>query len=266
MKITVITPNFNGGRHLEACLRSVRAQRAEGVELEHIVLDGGSRDDSHTILERHRAEIDRLIIEPDRGPADAINKGFRLATGELVGWINADDVLAPGALARVIDTARRRPKAAFYFGRCRIIDEEDREIRRGITRFKEAFFPISSRFVFQCINYISQPATVFRRSAVEAAGPLRDDLKAAFDYEFFLRLWRQGGAVRVPGPPLADFRWHATSISGQHFARQFREEYEAARADAGRFAPQTLIHLFVRWGIVGCYTWMTRAQRAGRAR
>lgn len=261
MKISIITPNYNGGRHLEACVRSIHQQRADGVEVEHLVLDGGSRDDSHAILERYREGINRLVIAPDRGPADAINKGFRLATGDLVGWLNSDDVLSPGALARVVQTARRRPDAALYFGRCRIIDEEDREIRRGITRFKEAFYPISCRFVFQCINYISQPATIFRRSAVEAAGPLRVDLKAAFDYEFFLRLWRQGGAARVPGPPLADFRWHAASISGRHFARQFQEEYEAARADAGRFAPQTLIHLGVRWGIVACYTWMTRMPR-----
>lgn len=266
MKISIVTPNFNGGRHLDACLKSLHAQRADGIELEHIVVDGGSRDDSHAIIERRRAQLARVLIEPDRGPADAINKGLRLASGELVGWLNADDLLYPGALARAAETARRRPDAALYFGRCRIIDEDDREIRRGITRFKEAFFPISSRFVFQCINYISQPATLFRRTAVEAAGPLREDLKAAFDYEFFLRLWRQGGAARVPGEPLAAFRWHAASISGQHFARQFREEYEAARADAGRFSPQTLIHLGVRWGIVGCYTLMTRAHRAGRAR
>jgi glycosyltransferase involved in cell wall biosynthesis len=265
MKISIVTPNFNGGRHLDACLRSVHIQRAPGIDIEHIVIDGGSRDESHAILDQWRAHLARVVIEPDRGPADAINKGLRLASGELVGWLNADDYLLPGALTRFVETASRRPNAALYFGRCLIVDEQDREIRRGITRFKEAFFPISSRFVFQCINYISQPATLFRRAAIEAAGPLREELKAAFDYEFFLRLWRQGGAVCVPGGPLAAFRWHAASISGQQFARQFREEYEAARADAGRFAPQTLIHLGVRWGIVGCYTWMTRAHRAERA-
>lgn len=263
LKISLITPNWNGARYLEACLQSVHAQRADGVELEHIVVDGGSRDASLEIIGRHRAGIDQLLVEPDRGPADAINKGLRLATGAWVGWLNADDVLCPGALARAVDTALRHPRAALLFGRCRIIDEDDREIRKGITRFKECFFPISSRFTFQCINYISQPATLFRRDAVVAAGPLREDLKAAFDYEFFLRLLRQGGAVRVPGGPLAAFRWHASSISGQHFARQFKEEYDAACADAGRFSPQALLHLGVRWGIVASYSLMTRKPRAG---
>lgn len=258
VKVSLITPNWNGGRYLDACLRSIHAQRAAGVDLEHIVVDGGSTDDSLAIIQRYRDGIDHLIVERDRGPADAINKGFQRATGEWVGWLNADDVLYPGALARVAEAAGRHPNAAFLFGRCRIVDDADLEIRRGITRFKECFFPISSRFTFQCINYISQPATMFRRSAVEAAGLLREDMKAAFDYEFFLRLWRQGGAVCLPGEPWAAFRWHSASISGQHFARQFEEEYIAARADAGRFALQTLIHFGVRWGIVGCYTLMTR--------
>lgn len=261
VKVSLITPNWNGGRYLDACLRSIHAQREAGVELEHIVVDGGSTDNSLEIIERHRAGIDHLIVERDRGPADAINKGFRVATGELVGWLNADDLIYPGAMSAYIKTAREYPRAAFYFARCRIVDDNDAEIRTGITRFKEAFFPFSSRFTFQCINYISQPATIFRRSAVEAAGLLREDLKAAFDYEFFLRLWRQGGAVRVRGEPLSAFRWHPASISGQHFARQFKEEYEAARADAGRFSLQTLIHLGVRWGIVGSYTLMTRQHR-----
>lgn len=265
MKVSLITPNWNGARYLDACLRSVHAQRDAGVNLEHIVVDGGSSDDSLAIIERHRAGIDHLIVERDRGPADAINKGFRLATGELVGWLNADDVMYPTTLSRYVAAANNHPDASFYFGRCRIINDQDEEIRTGITRFKESFFPFSSRFTFQCINYISQPATMFRRSAVEAAGLLREDMKAAFDYEFFLRLWRQGGAVQVRGEPLAAFRWHAASISGQHFARQFKEEYEAARADAGRFSLQTLIHLGVRWGIVGSYTLMTRRHRKGDA-
>ncbi|MCS6770481.1 MAG: glycosyltransferase [Kiritimatiellae bacterium] len=261
MKISVITPNFNGARHLEECLRSVHAQRQSGVQVEHIVVDGGSTDGSLAVIEKYKDGIDHLIVEPDKGPADAINKGFRAASGDWVAWLNADDAYSPGALVRVAEAARKHHDAAFLFGRCRIVDEQGAEIRRGITRFKELFFPISSRFVFQCINYISQPASFFRRSAVEAAGPLRLDLKAAFDYEFLLRLWRVGAAARIPGPPLADFRWHAASISGQHFVRQFREEFEAARADAGRFAPQTAIHWFVRWGIVGCYTCMAAARR-----
>ena len=145
------------------------------------------------------------------------------------------------------------------------MDESGAEIRAGITRFKESFFPVSCRPVIQCINYVSQPAMWFRRTAWQRVGGLRADLHAAWDYEFLLRLWRQGGAVRVPGLPLSDFRWHPGSISGQGFERQFREEWEAARDDAGCCAPQTMLHAIVRWGIVRAYRAMARRRiAAGR--
>ncbi|HMP98042.1 MAG TPA: glycosyltransferase family 2 protein, partial [Kiritimatiellia bacterium] len=206
--ITVITPNWNGERFLERTLESIREQRNRGVALEYIVVDGGSTDRSREILAAYRDAIDVLIVEPDQGPASAINKGLRRANGDVVAWLNADDVYAPDALTRVVAACAAFPERALGFGRCRIIDEEDREIRRGITRFKEAFFPFSSRFTIQCINYISQPAMFFRREAMLRVGGLREDLKAAWDYEYILRLWRCGGGFVIPGPPLADFRWH----------------------------------------------------------
>jgi glycosyltransferase involved in cell wall biosynthesis len=261
MKFTIITPNRNGERYLETAIRSVLSQRDTGIEVEYIVADGASTDRSLAILERYRDQIDWITSEPDNGPASAINKGLRRATGDVVAWLNADDMYYPGALQRVARALESRPDAALGFGRCRIVDEENQEIRRGITRFKEAFFPISTRFTIQCINYVSQPAMFFRRTAMERTGLLREDLKAAWDYEFLLRLWRQGGATRIAGSPLAAFRWHASSISGTQFRRQFKEEYEAAAADAGRFAPQTLLHRGVRAGIVGIYSWMDRRRR-----
>lgn len=265
MKISVITPNRNGEAHLAKTLASVLRQREAGVDLEYIVVDGESTDGSRAVIERYRGGIDRLICEPDSGPAAAINKGLRAAHGEVLAWLNADDLYEPGALARVARVLEANPSRALAFGACRIVDEREREIRRGITRFKELFFPFSSRFVIRTINYISQPAMFFRRAAFEQAGPLREDWRAAWDYELVLRLWARGGAVRVPGPPLAMFRWHAGSISGRHFARQFEEEYRAARADAGPLAPSTLLHLGVRWGIVGCYSLMAwRRRRAAR--
>jgi GT2 family glycosyltransferase len=204
------------------------------------------------------------VREKDTGPANAINRGLKMATGDILAWLNADDFYEPGALALVAAAFEQNPDMAFCFGRCRIVDEKGQEIRKGITRFKECFYPVSSRFTFQTINYISQPAMFFRRTAFEAAGPLREDLRAAWDYEFILRLWRQGRAKVLFGAPLAAFRWHACSISGQHFRQQFQEEYEAARADAGWYAPQTLLHAGVRFGIVAIYSWMGRCRHANR--
>lgn len=264
MKFSIITPNRNGERYLEQTIRSVLAQRETGIEVEYLVADGGSTDGSLTIMDRYREQLDWVSSEPDQGPASAINKGLRRATGDVIAWLNADDLYYPGTLRRVAAALQARPAAALGFGRCRIIDEQDREIRRSITRFKEAFFPVSSRFTIQSINYVSQPAMFFRRQALEKAGLLREDLKAAWDYEFLLRLWQAGGATRIAGAPLAAFRWHEGSISGTHFRCQFQEEYEAAAADAGRFALQTLLHRAVRGGIVSIYTWMHKRRAHAR--
>lgn len=259
--ITVITPNYNGARFLERCLQSVIRQRDAGVEMEYIFVDGGSTDGSMEIIERYRDQIDVVISEKDNGPASAINKGLRLAKGDVVAWLNADDFYFPGTLARVAEAFAQHPGKALGFGGCPIVDEQDREIRHGITTFKELFFPVSSRFTIQCINYISQPAMFFRRDAIACAGLLREDLKAAWDYDFILGLWRCGGGFRIPGPPLSAFRWHASSISGQHFRRQFKEELAAAVQDAGWCTPQALIHLGVCWGIIGSYSLMALARK-----
>lgn len=255
--ITVITPNYNGARFLERCLQSVIQQREAGVELEYIFVDGGSTDESMAIVERYRDRIDVVISEKDNGPASAINKGLRIAKGDIVAWLNADDFYYPGTLARVAKAFEDHPGKALGFGGCLIVDEQDLEIRRGITKFKEMFFPVSSRFTLQCINYISQPAMFFRREAMKCTGLLREDLKAAWDYDFILGLWRCGDGFRIPGLPLSAFRWHAGSISGQHFRRQFKEELAAAVHDAGWCTPQALIHWGVCWGIIGCYTAMS---------
>jgi glycosyltransferase involved in cell wall biosynthesis len=261
MRFSIITPNYNGDRFLEQTLNSVISQAGDGIELEYIVVDGGSTDRSHAILEKYSSDIIHVIREKDSGPAEAINKGLALAGGDVLAWLNADDLYSPGTLHRVQRAMERRPEAAICFGGCPIIDEQGREIRTGITRFKEFFYPFSSRFTYQCLNYLSQPALFFRRRAFEQVGPLRQDMVAAWDYEFILRFWRHGDAVQVAGRPLAAFRWHDQSISGQNFSVQFQEEYAAVRADAGRFSVQTFLHFLVRWGIVGMYSLMALSRR-----
>lgn len=231
---------------------------APGDELEYILMDGGSTDGSLEVAQARRERLAALVSARDRGPADALNQGFRLATGELIGWLNADDVYRPGALAAAVTAAQAHPRAALVFGKCRIVDEAGKEIRGFPTLVKNACFPFSCRFLIQCINYVSQPASWFRRSALAAAGGLRTDFRAAWDYDLTLRLWRQGGGVRMPGGPWADFQWHPESISGQHYEQQFAEEWRAAVQDAGRWSPQAAVHGLVRRGIVACYRRMNR--------
>jgi glycosyltransferase involved in cell wall biosynthesis len=253
MRFSVITPNFNGSSFLEKTICSVLQQRGDGIDLEYIVVDGGSTDGSHAIIDKYRSQIDVLIIEKDFGPANAINKGLARASGDIVSWLNADDIYYPHVFNRVQHAFTSSHHVSFCFGRCPIINENGTEIRNFITRFKECFFPFSSEFVFQCINYISQPALFFHREAMLSAGGLREDMVAAWDYEFMLKLWRYGKGVVIPGDPIAAFRWHEQSISGQHFHIQFKEELDAVIAALGRWKIQVLLHHCVRGGIVGAY-------------
>ena len=261
MTVSVITPTFNSARYIEETMRTVDQQRTSSMRVEHIVMDGGSTDDTAQIVARYAHPDTRFVSSPDNGPADALNKGFLLSTGEYVCWLNSDDFYYPGALERAVAALEAKPSKAFCFGHCPIVDESGREIRRWITFFKEFWYPVSSRPVIRTLNYISQPATLIRRSALEKAGFLRIDLHAAWDYDLTLRLWRQGGAVRVSRPAMACFRWTPHSISGRGFERQFAEELSIAIQDAGKFAPSAIIHRLVSRGIVFCYSRMALAGR-----
>ena len=257
-RITVVTPTFNSARHLEQTLQTVAMQRSAELSVEHIIMDGGSTDGTAELARRYAHPDTKFISSRDAGPADAINKGLAIATGEYLCWLNSDDYYAPNALSRAVAALEAHPRKAFCFGHCPIVDADGNEIRVLITRFKEFWFPISCRFFVRMLNYISQPAMVFRRGAFESAKPLRSDLKAAWDYDLTLRLWRQGGAVRVKRPELAFFRWTPDSISGRHYELQFHEDIQCVAADAGRFAFSTTVHRVCSALIILCYHRMSK--------
>ncbi len=116
--------------------------------------------------------------------------------------------------------------------------------------------------MFQSINYVSQPALFFRRDILDDSSEyLKENMVAAWDYVFMLRLWHYGKGVLVPGGPLAAFRWHTGSISGQFFRTQFKEELDATISDAGKWSAQAILHRGVRHGIVGAYSLMALTRK-----
>ena len=133
--ITVVTPSFNAAATIEETLRSVREQDYPYVE--HVVVDGASTDGTVEILER--AEGVRFVSEPDRGLSHAMNKGVAMASGSIIGWLNADDIYLPGALRAIGEAFAACPQAEWATGRCLIVDEAGREIRKGATAYKNFF-------------------------------------------------------------------------------------------------------------------------------
>jgi glycosyltransferase involved in cell wall biosynthesis/2-polyprenyl-3-methyl-5-hydroxy-6-metoxy-1,4-benzoquinol methylase len=189
--ITIITPVFNGADFIEECIESVLQQNY--LKAEYGIVDGGSTDGTLEIVRRYESRLAFWTSEPDRGQADALNKGFRRATGAVVGWLNADDFLYPDALAAVADAYLDDPEAPFYFGNGLRVDRDGKKISE--------FFP-DGRVEFRRdallfgLNYILQPAAFIRRDALEQVGLLDVDLHYGFDTD----VWAKLSALGRPRP------------------------------------------------------------------
>jgi glycosyltransferase involved in cell wall biosynthesis len=179
-RITVVTPSFNQSRYLESAIDSVLSQ--DYPHLEYIIRDGGSTDGSIDILRHYEPRLSCLVIEPDAGPADAINRGFADATGDILAWLNTDDVYLPGTLRAVAELFVSRPDAQLVFGEGWYIDEAGNRIEP--CRFVRRQF--DRRYLVNR-DPILQPAAFWRRSLWEKVGPLNTTLRWVFDWEWFIR-------------------------------------------------------------------------------
>jgi glycosyltransferase involved in cell wall biosynthesis len=225
MKISIITPSFNQAQFLERTIQSVLCQRGP-FDLEYIVLDGGSTDGSLEIL---RGYGDRLHWRSasDRGQVDAINVGLGMASGDIVGWLNSDDLLLPGALVRVAEAFSNAPELIWMHGRCRIIDADDRIIRGWVDLYKHRR---SMRYSLNSLlteNFVSQMTAFWRRDVHARVGLLDESVPLAFDYDLWIRLARISPPLYV-STYLACFRWYESSKSGAQFLRQAKEDLEVA--------------------------------------
>jgi glycosyltransferase involved in cell wall biosynthesis len=222
--ITIVTPCLNGAATLPGALESVRSQ-AYGAEVEHVVIDGGSTDGTLEIL---RDAGVRFVSEPDRGLSDAVNKGIRLAQGDVVGWLNADDVYLPGALDVVGRALARSPEALWATGPCLIMDDDGNEIRKAVTAYKSFFLRHYSYSLHLVQNFVSCPSTFVRRSAFDRIGLLDERFGYSMDYDLWLRLGRLSPPL-VLDQTLAGFRMAPGSLSMSGFERQFVEHAQNAR-------------------------------------
>src|SRR5260370_2294956 len=129
MKVSIVTISFNQASFLERAIRSVIEQDYNNIE--YIVVDPGSIDGSREIISRYSKKINTIILDPDSGPADGLNKGFHRATGEIFGYLNSDDALLPGAIRQIIEWFRGTPDGDIVSRHAYIVDENDRALRRS---------------------------------------------------------------------------------------------------------------------------------------
>lgn len=201
MTISIVTPSFEQGRFLEWTLRSVLLQ--DFPKLEYVVMDGGSRDQTPEILSRYASRLTYLESAPDRGQADAVARGFARTTGEIMAYLNSDDMLAPGSLSFVENFFHEHPRVDALYSHRVFVNEANLVDSYWIL-------PPHSNWLMKRWDYIPQETCFWRRRIYEQTGGIDPRLQFALDYDLFARFMEQGRMVRV-NRFLGAFRRHANS-------------------------------------------------------
>lgn len=219
--VTVITPSWNSTAFLEQTILSVINQTYEKIE--YIVIDGGSTDGTLEIIRKYENAIDYWVSEPDDGMYQAINKGMSRASGEIVAYLNSDDLYYPDTISKVVDFFADNPSADLVYGNLDFIDE------KGVRRFTLIYPEFSwKRFVGANCSMIGQPAAFWRRSLLEKVGLFDESMKMAADFDFFIRAGRSGKLMYTPDV-LAAFRTHSASLTSSQ-TRLGKEEVRRIHA------------------------------------
>jgi glycosyltransferase involved in cell wall biosynthesis len=221
--VSVVTPSLNQGRFIEQAIASVLEQAYPRVE--HVVVDGGSTDETLEILRRHPHV--RWVSEPDAGQASAINKGFRMAGGAIFGWLNADDYYLPDAISAAVDIFRSTD-CAFVHGGWLRVDERGRVLREVKA------VPFDYRLQLEHRNAVCQPGSFFTRDAYWSVGGVDESYQFAMDYELWLKLGKRF-AVRHVDRVQAAYRYHSESKSIAQYDAFGPETLRASRSHGGRF-------------------------------
>jgi glycosyltransferase involved in cell wall biosynthesis len=206
MKFSIVTISFNQAQYLERAIRSVLEQ--DYHDIEYIVVDPGSRDGSRDIIAKYGERIATTILDPDRGAADGLNKGFAAATGEVFGFLNSDDVLLPGALAAAAGILEEKPGVDVISGDCEIIDEHDHVLR---TSYSDRF---SLRRYAYGAGILMQPSTFFRAGAYRRTRGFNVENRSNWDGELFVDMALAGAGFARSRQTWSQYRIHQTSITG----------------------------------------------------
>ena len=204
-RITIVTPSFNQDEYLRETIESILNQNYPN--LEYIVIDGGSTDKSVEIIREYKERIYYWVSEKDKGQSDAINKGFKIATGDLLNWINSDDVLFPGALKRIAEAFIKHPEADLIVGNQAFCDKEGRIEHASV---------VPSRMAISVANWIipiGQQSTFFSARAYRRVVGVREDLHAIMDQDLYYRILVSGGRLASAKGMIGMIRIHPEAKS-----------------------------------------------------
>lgn len=207
IKVSIITPSYNQGQYLEKTILSVLNQTYDNIE--YIIVDAMSTDNTLNILNKYKDKIDILIREKDKGQSDAINKGFKISSGTLVGWINSDDILYPNCVENLVKAYQKEPNAALYF--CPRLDAIDSDGKILFSHYR----PITDKNYLLSKNYdVNQPTSFYNSNLLKKINYLDEKIHYCMDLDLWLRLLEHSSIYPISTEPQGAIRkWEGTKTS-----------------------------------------------------
>ena len=213
--VSIVTPSYNQAQYIGRTIKSVQMQDYPAIE--HIVVDGKSTDGTIAILKRCKNL--RWVSEKDSGQTNALNKGFRMAKGEIIGWMNSDDTYLQGAVRTAVEYFNSHPDVNIIYSRVNVIDENDRKIGEHFL------FPHSHFIQLNVTNCIPQQGVFFRKKLLSEVGYLDEKLNYTMDYEFWVRVGQKKKIVLIPGI-YSNFRIVKGTKTFEKYDEFFEEVYK----------------------------------------
>lgn len=248
--VSIVTPSYNQARYLQATMDSVLGQSYPNIE--YIVIDGGSTDESPAMIAARGAQLAYWVSEPDKGQTNAINKGFARANGEILAWLNSDDTYQPQAVAEAVAYLLAHPEAGLVYGEANFIDEHGNVIGR---------FPAAQTDhprLRRAYVHIPQQASFWRAELYHQVGPLDESLYFAMDYDLWLKLTAVSQAHFLPGRVWANFRLHGDSKTIAEDDRCWMEMVQIHHRNGGRRLSIITIKYILRKLLAPLVTWRRR--------
>ena len=235
--VSIITPSFNQARYIEATIESVLTQDYPNIE--YIIVDGGSTDNTVEIIKKHAGRIAWWVSEQDKGQTDAINKGFARAKGQILAWLNSDDTYEPGAISAAVKYLQDHPEVGMVYGDCNFINEAG----RVIGKFGAA--QTDQHLLRQGYVHIPQQTMFFRTDLWKQVGPLDPSFYFAMDYDLWTRLSARTQLKYVP-QTWANFRLHTTGKTIAADDRCWPEMIRVHYRDGGSFFSVIVAKYYIR--------------------
>ncbi len=253
-KVSIVTPSFNQVRFLEQTIQSVLGQ--DYLNIEYIIMDGGSTDGSAGIIQRYTDQLAYWQSQTDKGQTDAINQGFARATGEVLAWINSDDLLLPGAISAAVRQLKEHHEAGMVYGDCLLINADGQTIghfpaaQTDIQRLRRGYV------------HIPQQAAFFRAELWREVGPLDDSFYFAMDYDLWVRLAGKS-PLRYVAETWAAFRLHEGAKSIAADDRCWPEMLRVHYRDGGKKLSPIVAKYWIRKLVQPAWMWWRKRKTLG---